>query len=372
MATTDNHALRGVQLFAQLTADQLEQLSADMATVEVEAGRPIFLEGEPGDCLYVLKDGLARIVRASQPGTTLTTLSPGDAFGELAVLNEAPRSASAIAIDRCVLLQIRKKAVDRVLDEDPLAARRMLGSLASSLTQAREAVVQHNQVLDEKVRLRTAELRETQLEVIRRLGRAAEFRDDDTGLHITRMSRFCALLAEAAGLPREQVELILQAAPMHDIGKIGIPDTILLKPGKLDAAEFEIMKTHTTIGSELLSGSNAPVMQLAQEIALNHHEKWNGRGYPQGLSGESIPLIARICAICDVFDALTSKRPYKEPWPAQEAFDFVAEQAGVSFDPHLVDLFLGLGSEIRNLMGDADALLAWTPGQRSEPGLAEP
>ena len=353
-----------VQLFEHLAPEHLGRLAADSTTVEVDPGRPVFLEGEPGDSLYVLMEGLVRIVRANQPRTTLTTIAPGDAFGELAVLNEAPRSASAIAIDRCVLLQIRKEAVDRVLDEDPLAARRMLGSLASSLTQAREAVVHQNQVLDEKVRTRTAEVRETQLEVIRRLGRAAEFRDDDTGLHITRMSRFCALLAETAGLPTQDLELILQAAPMHDIGKIGIPDSILLKPGKLDAAEFEIMKTHTTIGAELLSGSSAPVMQLAQEIALNHHEKWNGRGYPQGSAGEEIPFIARICAICDVFDALTSKRPYKDPWPAQEAFDFVAEQAGVSFDPHLVELFLGIGAEIRNLMGDQEALMAWTPGQQ--------
>lgn len=351
-----------VQLFEPLTGEQLERLSASATRVEIPAGRPVFLEGDEGDSLFVLAEGLVRIVRANDPSTTLTTIRPGGAFGELAVLNSAPRSASAIAIDASELLEIGKGAVDAILDEDPLVARKMLGALAASLTVAREAVVQQNRVLDDKVKARTAELRETQLEVIRRLGRAAEFRDDDTGLHITRMSRFCARLAEAAGMEEADIELLLQAAPMHDIGKIGIPDSILLKPGKLDSNEFEMMKTHTTIGAELLSGSNSPLMQLAQEIALNHHEKWNGRGYPRGLSGEDIPFVSRIVSICDVFDALTSSRPYKEAWPAQEAFDFVTEQAGVSFDPHLVELFIGIGSDIRAMMDDTEGLLAWVPG----------
>lgn len=351
-----------VQLFEPLSPDQLERLSAGATRVEVPAGRPVFLEGQEGGSLFVLIEGLVRIVRANDPSTTLTTIKPGVAFGELAVLNSAPRSASAIAIDASELLEISKDAVDAILDDDPLLARKMLGALAASLTVAREAVVQQNRVLDDKVRSRTAELRETQLEVIRRLGRAAEFRDDDTGLHITRMSRFCARLAEAAGMEEADVELLLQAAPMHDIGKIGIPDGILLKPGKLDPDEFELMKTHTTIGAELLSGSNSALMQLAQEIALNHHEKWNGRGYPRGLSGEDIPFVSRIVSICDVFDALTSSRPYKEAWPAQEAFDFVTEQAGVSFDPHLVELFIGIGSDIRAMMDDTESLLAWVPG----------
>ncbi|MFP5352984.1 MAG: HD-GYP domain-containing protein [Actinomycetota bacterium] len=361
MAQVDAAALGGVQLFTGLTEDQLAQLAEGATIRTVEAGAPLFLEGDPGSSLFILIKGLVKIVRASEPDTTLTTIEPEGVFGELAVLNSAPRSASAIAIDSSELIEIGKSALDAVLDSDPQASRRMLGSLANSLTLAREQVVFHNRVLDEKVRERTEELRETQLEVIRRLGQAAEFRDDDTGLHITRMSRFSARLAMEAGIGIKECEALLHAAPMHDIGKIGIPDHILLKPGKLEDEEFEIMKTHTTIGAELLSGSNSQVMELARGIALAHHEKWNGRGYPNGLAGEDIPFLARVCAICDVFDALTSERPYKKAWTPEDAFDLLRKEAGQHFDPNLVELFLRIEDEIRVLMKDRDALLAWTP-----------
>jgi HD-GYP domain-containing protein (c-di-GMP phosphodiesterase class II) len=361
MAQVDASSLRGVQLFTGLTETQLAQLAEGAETRSVKAGAPLFLEGDVGSSLFILTKGLVKIVRASEPDTTLTTIQPEGVFGELAVLNSAPRSASAIAIDNSELIEIDKSALDAVFDADPEAARRMLGSLANSLTLAREQVVFHNRVLDEKVRERTEELRETQLEIIRRLGQAAEFRDDDTGLHITRMSRFSARLAMEAGISIRECEALLHAAPMHDIGKIGIPDNILLKPGKLEDEEFEIMKTHTTIGAELLSGSNSTVMELARGIALAHHEKWNGRGYPNGLAGEDIPFLARVCAICDAFDALTSERPYKKAWTPEDAFDLLRKEAGQHFDPHLVELFLGIEDEIRVLMKDRDALLAWTP-----------
>ena len=361
MTQVDASSLRGVQLFTGLTEPQLAQLAEGAGTRSVKAGAPLFLEGDPGSSLFILTKGLVKIVRASEPDTTLTTIQPEGVFGELAVLNSAPRSASAVAIDNSELIEIDKSALDALLDNDPQTARRMLGSLASSLTMAREQVVFHNRVLDEKVRERTEELRETQLEIIRRLGQAAEFRDDDTGLHITRMSRFSARLAMEAGISIKECEALLHAAPMHDIGKIGIPDNILLKPGKLEDEEFEIMKTHTTIGAELLSGSNSQVMELARGIALAHHEKWNGRGYPNGFAGEDIPFLARVCAICDVFDALTSERPYKKAWTPEDAFDLLRKEAGQHFDPNLVELFLKIEPEIRVLMKDRDALLAWTP-----------
>lgn len=361
MVQVEASFLRGVQLFSGLTEDQLAQLAAGAATRSLTAGTPLFLEGDPGSSLFILTKGLVKIVRAKEPETTLTTIQPEGVFGELAVLNSAPRSASAIAIDNSEVIEVDKSSLDAVFDADPQAARRMLGSLANSLTMAREEVVFHNRVLDEKVRERTEELRETQLEIIRRLGQAAEFRDDDTGLHITRMSRFSARLALQAGLSVKECEALLHAAPMHDIGKIGIPDNILLKKGKLEDEEFEIMKTHTTIGAELLTGSNSQVMELARGIALAHHEKWNGRGYPNGLAGEDIPFLARVCAICDVFDALTSERPYKKAWTPEDAFDLIRKEAGEHFDPNLVHLFLQIEDEIRVLMKDRDALLAWTP-----------
>jgi len=204
---------------------------------------------------------------------------------------------------------------------------------------ARKTLHRQNLELDSRVRQRTHELYQTRLEIVRRLGRAAEYRDNETGMHILRMSRMSVLLAEEIGLDPEQCDLLLNAAPMHDIGKIGIPDRILLKPGKLDADEFALMQTHTTIGAEILSGADSELMHMAREIALTHHEKWNGGGYPNGLAGEAIPLTGRIVAVADVFDALTSERPYKQPWPLADAVDFLKRNAGEHFDPALVDIF---------------------------------
>ncbi|MFN3594308.1 MAG: HD domain-containing phosphohydrolase [Thiobacillaceae bacterium] len=200
---------------------------------------------------------------------------------------------------------------------------------------------QQNAILEEMVRERTRELHDTRLEIIHRLGRAAEYRDNETGLHIIRMSRYSQLLGQLAGMDEAETELLLHASPMHDIGKIGIPDRILLKPGRLDAEEWAIMQTHARIGADLLDGHPAPLLQMARDIALTHHEKWDGSGYPDGRVGEAIPLVGRIVAVADVFDALTSARPYKPAWPLERALDYLSEQRGRHFDPRLVDLFLG-------------------------------
>jgi len=197
-----------------------------------------------------------------------------------------------------------------------------------------------NVILEEKVRERTRELDETRLEIIRRLGRAAEYRDNETGLHIIRMSQYSQLLAVASGMSENEGLMMLNASPMHDIGKIGIPDQILLKQGKLTPEEWEIMKTHASIGAEIMSGHPSPLMQMAREIAITHHEKWDGSGYPKGLKGEEIPLVGRIVALADVFDALTTKRPYKKAWPIEEAIDYIKENTGSHFEPALVDIFL--------------------------------
>ncbi len=203
-----------------------------------------------------------------------------------------------------------------------------------------------NKVLDQKIRERTQELSDTRLEVVQRLGRAAEYRDNETGMHVIRMSRYASLLAEAAGLSPDQCELLLHASPMHDIGKIGIPDHILLKPGKLNAAEWETMKTHSDIGAQILSGSGSDLMNMAESIASTHHEKWDGSGYPCRLKGEDIPLEGRIVAICDVFDALTSERPYKHEWPVGKAVQELKDLSGAHFDPALVDKFNDVMPEI--------------------------
>lgn len=200
-------------------------------------------------------------------------------------------------------------------------------------------VVQQNLELESRVKERTEELENSRLEIIRRLGLAAEYKDNETGNHILRMSLFSQMLARAAGLSEEHSEIILHAAPMHDIGKIGIPDRVLLKPGKLDPEEWAIMQTHVRIGVELLSGSDVPLMVMAKNIAASHHERWDGKGYPEGLSGEDIPIEGRICALCDVFDALTSERPYKKPWSVDEAMAHIRSQSGSHFDPRLVEVF---------------------------------
>lgn len=209
-----------------------------------------------------------------------------------------------------------------------------------------------NEVLEEKVCERTKELNETRLEIIRRLTMAAEYRDNETGQHIIRMSKMCALLGKTIGMNESQYDLLLNASPMHDIGKIGIPDRVLLKPGKLDPEEWEIMKTHTVIGAELLSGHSSELMEMARIIALTHHEKWNGTGYPEGLKGEEIPLVGRICAVCDVFDALTSDRPYKKAWSIEDSLSEIYKNSGKDFDPKLVEAFKKVKDDIIKIIED--------------------
>jgi len=180
----------------------------------------------------------------------------------------------------------------------------------------------------------------TQIEIVIRLGRAAEFRDDETGRHIERIADYIGVLSKELGLNDEQCSMLKYAAPMHDVGKIGIPDGILLKPGKLTDAQFKLIRMHTVIGARILSGTTLPLLDLAREIALSHHEKWDGTGYPLGLKGEDIPLSGRIVAICDVFDALTSERVYKHAWTIDQAVEYIKTQRSIQFDPQVVDGFI--------------------------------
>jgi putative two-component system response regulator len=192
-------------------------------------------------------------------------------------------------------------------------------------------------------------LKTTSLDTIYRLSMASEYKDEDTGAHIKRMSRYSAAVARRMGLDENIIETILYAAPMHDLGKIGIPDQILMKPGKLDLAEWKIMKMHTVIGAKILQGSDAEFIKLGESIALSHHEKWDGSGYPNGDKGLEIPIAGRIVAIADVFDALTSKRPYKEPFSIEKSLAIVKEERGTHFDPNVVDAFFDIQDEILNI-----------------------
>lgn len=203
---------------------------------------------------------------------------------------------------------------------------------------ARE-VQKRNEELEQRVQERTRHLHQAQVEILERLARAAEYRDDDTGEHAKRVGEMSAQIADILGLPAEDVELIWRAATLHDVGKIGVTDTILLKPGKLTEAEMSVMKTHAEIGAAILSGGDSPYMRMAERIALSHHERWDGTGY-RGIAGEAIPLEGRIVAVADVFDALIHERPYKDAWPIEEAVALIKSQRGQQFDPMVVDAFL--------------------------------
>jgi len=208
------------------------------------------------------------------------------------------------------------------------------------------ALKDQTKTLERMVRQRTAEIHASRLQVIRRLSRAVEFRDTETGLHIVRMSQYSHLLARAAGMETDQADLLLNAAPMHDIGKIGIPERILLKRGALTPKEWSTMQCHTTIGARIIE-NHSRLLETARLVALTHHERWDGTGYPFGLREAEIPFEGRIVAVADVFDALTSDRPYKEAWSIEKALALIEREQGKHFDPALVEIFLELTQEIR-------------------------
>src|SRR5688572_611441 len=221
----------------------------------------------------------------------------------------------------------------------------------------RARVRTHIQLYDQKrhllelVQQRTRELEDTRLQIIRRLGRAAEFKDDETGYHVIRMSHYCRMMALAVGMPDYRAEILFNAAPMHDVGKIGVPDSILEKAGPLTPDEWSIVKRHPVIGAGIIGRHNNELLEMARVIALTHHERWDGSGYPRALRGEAIPLVGRIVAVADAFDALTSTRPYKQAWPVEEAVALLRREAGRQFDPRLVPKFVELMPQVRDIMG---------------------
>ena len=273
-----------------------------------------------------------------------------DGFAVLAQLRQVVRAGTYLPIlvlTADVTTQAKQQALSGGASDflvkpfDPTEVLLRIGNLLQTRRLHLELQGQ-NQLLEQRVRDRTAQLEAARNEILERLALAAEYRDDETHQHALRVGEASALLAVALGLPDEQVRQLRQAAPLHDIGKIGISDVVLLKPAKLTPEEFEHVKTHTVIGGRILSHSPVPVLQLGREIALTHHERWDGGGYPQGLKGERIPLSGRIVTVADVFDALTHDRPYKHAWPVERAVTEITAQRGHQFDPEVVDAFLGL------------------------------
>lgn len=246
---------------------------------------------------------------------------------------------------------VRQKALELGATDfvtKPIEASEVKARLANLLALRRNHLLlaEHALSLGEQVRLATRTIHEREEELIIRLARAAEYRDPETGAHITRMALYSRLIGEQLGWDEAQCDLIQRAAPMHDIGKMGIPDAILLKPGRLDPNEMSIMRQHPAIGHAILQGSESHLLQLGAEIALTHHEKFDGSGYPAGLSGERIPISGRIVAIADVFDALTSARPYKEAWEIGRARQFLADNEGLHFDPALLAAFFAVWPQV--------------------------
>lgn len=277
-----------------------------------------------------------------------------DGFGVLQSLRESADDTTDRAIPPILVLtdvnqqEHRRRALIEGANDYvniPFDIREFLARIKNLLEiwHAQKIIKHQKEILEYKVLQRTKELQnsqnrlhESRLEVVRRLGRAAEYRDNETGLHIIRMSKMAALFGRASGLDEEAADMILNASPMHDIGKLGIPDNILLKPGKLDSEEWQIMQSHAQIGADILAGSTSPLLVMAHDIALSHHEKWDGSGYPYGLKGEDIPIEARLSAMADVFDALTSIRPYKKAWSIEDTMNYIDSESGKQFEPALV------------------------------------
>lgn len=280
-----------------------------------------------------------------------------DGFGVLGLIQQAYGAKSAppvIMVTAQVDVDNRIKALDLGASDyvtKPFNREELLKRIKVHLENwlLKQQLKGHNQELERRVKERTAELERAHLEVVFRLGRASEYRDNETGNHVKRVSLFAEALARKAGLSEEACHLIKLASPMHDVGKIGVSDSIMLKPGKLDDQEYLEMQKHVDIGGKILADSRVPVLQYAYEIAMTHHEKFNGQGYPHGIKGENIPISGRIVAVVDVFDALTSNRPYKEAWPVEKAVGLIQRESGTHFDPFLVACFMEILPEIETI-----------------------
>jgi putative two-component system response regulator len=310
---------------------------------EAQRDRATFEEA-PFGSVIAHPDG--RIERVNQAMCKMTGRTADELIGThfLELTHPEDRDASASAVDAVMRGDAGSQHLDKryLLDDGRvLEARVVVTAIRDDAQEVTQLFVQVEDVTE--ARRTSRELEEAQFEMLARLAAAAEFRDDNTGRHTRRVGDLSAGIAEQLGL--SEVELIRLAAPLHDIGKIAIPDAILGKPAKLTNAEFEQIKTHTTAGAQMLSGSAFALIDLAERIALTHHEKWDGSGYPEGLVGEAIPIAGRIVAVADVFDALTHVRPYKAAWGTEDAIREITSQAGRHFDPQVVEAFLSLRSQ---------------------------
>jgi putative two-component system response regulator len=328
----------------------------------------------------VLTDPLAVVARCTEAPPDLLLLDwhmPGRSGAEIleaiAFLTDEPSWMPVLVLTADIAPDTKRRALSlgaRDFLTKPIDVAEVLLRVRN-LLQTRYLRIElqlHNDLLHERVQQRTVELEDAKLEMLDRLALAAEYRDDATGQHADRIGRTSELLALELGLPPAEATLIGHAARLHDIGKIGIADDLLLKPGAYSAEDFEAMKLHPTIGARILSGSTNELLMMAEQIALTHHERWDGHGYPGGLAGESIPLPGRVVTVADVFDALTHRRPYKEAWPIAAAEQEILQASGSKFDPLVVAAFARLDHGALVQPAERPALLAIAEAEPAEPG----
>jgi putative two-component system response regulator len=269
-----------------------------------------------------------------------------DGFETCRHLKEDPRTRSIPIIFVTARGEVQDEAMGFACGAVDYITKPIQASIVRARVKTHLALYDQNRALEYLVQERTAELNKSHLEILHRLGSAGEYRDNETGLHIVRVCHYSRILAQAFGLPESEAELLYNAATLHDVGKIGIPDSILFKPGKLDAAEWQIIQSHCEIGFKIIGPQQNNLLKTAAVVALTHHEQWDGSGYPQGLKGSDIPLFGRIVAVADVFDALTCERPYKRAWPVAEAVKEIISCRDRHFDPQVVAAFLRVVPEI--------------------------
>jgi HD-GYP domain-containing protein (c-di-GMP phosphodiesterase class II) len=326
--------VRGKVIVVGATSPTLQDLHATAATTQsLMSGAEV-----QANAIWTVLHGVP--LRPPPPGLVIALITLAALSAAMVRLGQ---SAAMVAVAGSLVTAIFLVGVQLVFDAGVVVP--VVGTVGALLTSAAAAILASHLLM-------TRELHATQLEIVQRLGRAAESRDGATGRHLERIGFLCERLALAAGLSRREAKLLRQASALHDVGKIGIPDHVLLKTGLFDDSDRTIMSTHTVRGARLLAGSSTSLVQMAEIIALTHHERWNGTGYPAGLAGEEIPLPGRICAICDVFDALVSKRPYKEAWTIEAALAEIEREAGDHFDPRLAALFLRIAPRLYDELSD--------------------
>jgi response regulator RpfG family c-di-GMP phosphodiesterase len=326
-------SLEEIQAIVKIAARRLT--AADGAALVIRKGESCYYAAE--DAITPLWQGRLLPLRGCVAGWAMLNRRPA-AIEDIHTDQRIPREAYRPAL-------VRSVAVVPIRQHDPVGAITNYWASRHSVTAtelgALQALADSTAVAMENVRI-NQELEDSRLETLQRLALAAEYRDDGTQQHTERVARTSCEIAERMGLPAAEISLIYRAAPLHDVGKLAVPESILLKPGRLTPDEFKQVKSHTTTGGAILAGSSSDVLRTAREIALTHHEWWNGQGYPAGLAGEEIPLCGRIVAVADVFDALTHERPYKDAWPIHQAVDEIRSLRGTQFDPDVVEVFMEL------------------------------